>query len=308
MAWVNAEDAASLAGGLAAVAEAAGLAGQGGGDPGRVVRHWLEAGGDRCLLVFDNAADPDLLRPYLPAAGAARVLVTSNRQSVADLGDPVGVEVFTPAEAVAFLAGRTGLADPAGAGELADELGFLPLALAQAAAVIRGQRLTYGTYLERLRALPVEQYLTRGPGQPYPHGMAEAVLLSLQAVRAGDQAGACGGVLEVLSVLSAAGVRRDLLYAAGQAGMLTDGGRAGSARRWWMRRWGGWRRGRCWPSAWTARPWPRTAWCCGWSGIPWPSRGGWRRCAGPPPRCWTRARVPWRAHRTALRSGMFPSR
>ena len=66
--WVNAEDEAGLAGGLAAVAEAAGLAVP-GGDPGRAVRRWLEAGGERCLLVFDNANDPDLLRPYLPAAG-----------------------------------------------------------------------------------------------------------------------------------------------------------------------------------------------------------------------------------------------
>ena len=196
VAWVNAEDAASLAGGLAAVAEAAGLAGQGGGDPGRAVRHWLEASGDRCLLVFDNAADADVLRPYLPVAGAARVVVTSNRQSVADLGTGVGVEVFTPGEAAAFLAGRTGLADPAGAGELAEELGYLPLALAQAAAVIRGQHLAYGTYLERLRALPVAEYLTRGPGQPYPHGVAEAVLLSLDGGAGPDRAGACGGVME----------------------------------------------------------------------------------------------------------------
>jgi len=224
VAWVNTEDPASLAGGLAAVAEAAGLAGQGGGDPGRAVRHWLEAGGDRCLLVFDNATDADALRPYLPVAGAARVLVTSNRQSVAELGASVGVEVFTPAEAAAFLAERTGLADLAGAGELAEELGYLPLALAQAAAVIRGQHLAYGTYLERLRALPVGEYLTRGPGQPYSHGVAEAVLLSLEAIRASDRAGACAGVMEVLSVLSAAGVRRDLLHAAGQAGVLADGG------------------------------------------------------------------------------------
>ena len=72
---------------------------------------------------------------------------------------------------------------------VAAELGFLPLGLAQAAAVIRGQRLGYGTYLERLRALPVAQYLTREPGLPYPHGVAEAVLLSLEAVRAGDRAG-----------------------------------------------------------------------------------------------------------------------
>ena len=219
VAWINAEDAAGLAGGLAAVAEALQLAVP-GGDPGRAVRHWLEADGARCLLVFDNANDPDLLRPYLPAAGSARVLVTSNRGSVADLGEAVGVEVFTPAEAAGFLASRTGLADPAGAGELAEELGFLPLGLAQAAAVIRGQRLPYATYLERLRALPVAGYLTRQEGQPYPHGVAEAVLLSLAAVRDGDRTGACPGVLELMCVLSAAGVRRDLLHAAGQAGAL----------------------------------------------------------------------------------------
>ena len=224
VAWVNAEDPAAFAAGLAAVAEAARLAGQRGGDPGRMVRHWLEAGGEQCLLVFDNAVDPDLLRPYLPSAGAARVLITSNRQSVAGLGALVGVEVFTPVEAAAFLTERTGLADSAGAGELAEELGFLPLALAQAAAVIRGQRLEYSTYLERLRSLPVGEYLTRGPGQPYDHGVAEAVLLSLQAVRANDQSGSCGRVLELLSVLSTAGVRRDLLHAAGEVGALAGDG------------------------------------------------------------------------------------
>jgi hypothetical protein len=54
VAWVNAENTASLLAGLAAVAEAAGLAGQvtgqGAGDAGRVVRHWLEANGERRLV------------------------------------------------------------------------------------------------------------------------------------------------------------------------------------------------------------------------------------------------------------------
>jgi hypothetical protein len=225
VAWVNAEDPASLAGGLAAVAEAAGLSSQDGGDPGLAVRHWLEAEGKRCLLVFDNATDADGLRRYLPVAGAARVLITSNRGSVADLGEPVGVVVFTPDEAAAYLAGRTGLPDAGEAGKVAAELGFLPLALAQAAAVIRDQRLGYGTYLGRLRALPVAEYLTRQKGQPYPHGVAEAVLLSLEAVQAGDRGGTCGGVMELMCVLSAAGVRRDLLHVAGRVGAL--GGRSG---------------------------------------------------------------------------------
>ena len=58
VAWVNAEDTASLLGGLAAVAEAAGLAERGTGQDaaaaGRVVRRRLETDGDRCLIVFDT--------------------------------------------------------------------------------------------------------------------------------------------------------------------------------------------------------------------------------------------------------------
>ncbi len=225
VAWVNASDPGSALAGLAGVAEAAGLTSQGtGGDVGLVVRHWLEADGDRRLIVFDNATDADALRPYVPAGGKAQVLITSNRQSVANLGASVGVEVFSKSEALAFLADRTGLADTAGAEAVAAELGYLPLALAQAAAVIAAQHLSYGTYLDRLWALPAEEYLVRGAGQPYPHGVVEAVLLSLNAVLAGDQAEVCTGVMEFMAVLSAAGVRRELLNEAGRAGVLVDGG------------------------------------------------------------------------------------
>ena len=230
VAWVNAGDRSNLLAGLAAVAEAAGLTGRAAADAGLAVRHWLEADGDRRLIVFDDATDADLLRPYLPAGGAARVLITSNRRSVANLGTQVGVKVLTKDEAVAFLADRTGHADTAGAEAVAAELGYLPLALAQAAAVIAAQHLAYGTYLDRLRDKPVDEYLTREEGQPYPHGVAEAVLLSLDAVRAGDRSGVGIRVMQITAVLSAAGVRRDMIYDAGQAGVLVTGKRRRAAK------------------------------------------------------------------------------
>jgi tetratricopeptide (TPR) repeat protein len=226
VAWVNAGNIGSLLAGLAAVAEAAGLSGGGTGqdtgDPGQAVRRRLEADGDRCLVVFADASDPDVLRPFIPAVGAARVLITSTRQSVASLGASIRVDPFTAEEAVAFLTGQTGLADDAGAAALAAELGYLPLALAAAVAVIAGQHLTYAAYLERLWATRPGERLVRG--DPYPRGVAEAVLLSLRAVRAADWTGVCIGAMEILAVLSAAGVRRELLHAAGQAGMLASGG------------------------------------------------------------------------------------
>ncbi len=224
VAWVNAEDQAGVLAGLAEVAAALGLAAGDAVAAGRAVRHRLEADGERCLLVFDNATDPGVLRPFLPAAGQCRVIITSNYQPVASLGAGLAVDVFSEAEALTFLAARTGQADAAGARALAEEVGCLPLALAQAAAVIAAQHLSYGTYLDRLRRLPVADLLAAEEAGQYPRGIAAAVLLALDGVRAGEQGGACAAVMDLVAVLSAAGVRRPLLHAAAREGLADRDG------------------------------------------------------------------------------------
>ena len=152
------------------------------------------------------------------------MVITSNQLETGGLGAPVSVDVFTELEALAFLAERTGRSNDTGARELAAEVGFLPLALAQAAAVIAAQHLGYPTYLARLRTVPVRDYLKRAAGEPYPHGAAEAIVLALDAAADADPAGLCRGLIDVAALLSAAGVSRQLLYAAGQQGLLTHPG------------------------------------------------------------------------------------
>ena len=229
VAWVNAAETGSLQAGLAAVAEATGLTDGGSGrdiaDAGQAVRHLLESDGDRCLLVFDDVPDPEVLRPFVPADGKAQVLITSTRQPTANLATAVPVDVFSANEALSFLTRRTGLDDEAGAAAMAAALGHLPLALALAAPVIRGQRHGYARYLDRLQGIPTEVFLTGDDGQPYPHGVARAVPLSLAAIRAADKTGMCTRVIEIMAVLSAAGVRRELLHLVGRAGVLASGGR-----------------------------------------------------------------------------------
>jgi tetratricopeptide (TPR) repeat protein len=151
------------------------------------------------------------------------VVVTSSRRSAVGLGTPVAVDVFSDSEALAFLNERTGLDEGTGARELAAELGWLPLGLAQAAALIAREHLDYRTYLQRLRALPVTSYLGRVEGDAYPYRLAEAVVLSLRAAEESDRSGICGRLMRLVSVLAETGVPRRMLHLAASVGMLGYG-------------------------------------------------------------------------------------
>ena len=116
---------------------------------------WLAGTSRRWLLVLDDVTDPtDLQGLWPPATAAGRVLVTTRRRDAALLAGRTVIDVgaFTPNEASAYLTVKLGdhSARLDEAAELAADLGYLPLALAQAAAYIVDQDLTCGGYRRRL--------------------------------------------------------------------------------------------------------------------------------------------------------------
>jgi DNA-binding SARP family transcriptional activator len=211
--WVNAESRDSLLGDLARVATAAGVADPEGdsAESARRLRDHLTVRASESLLVLDNAADPDLLRPFLPAAGSTQVVITSTSHAFTEFGTPVDVSEFSRDESLGYLAIRTGLGDRDGAAAVAEELGDLPLGLAQASAVIAGQRMTYQEYLQRLRQVPVARLLGRLPGGDYPRATAAALLLNVAAAEEEDLLGLTGRLLRVVAVLAAEGAHRRML-------------------------------------------------------------------------------------------------
>jgi tetratricopeptide (TPR) repeat protein len=110
----------------------------------------------RVLVVCDNAADADQVRPLLPDAPGCLALVTS-RQTLPALtaAVPVTLDVLPPADAYALLAEMLGAhrvaAEPAAAAEVARLCAYLPLALRIAAANLNDAE-TIAAYAARLAA------------------------------------------------------------------------------------------------------------------------------------------------------------
>jgi DNA-binding SARP family transcriptional activator len=100
--------------------------------------------GKRLLLMLDNAASPDQVRPLLPGTATTVVLVTSRSTltglSVREGAHRITLSALPPGDAVALVSRivgqRRATAEPAAVAELAELCGYLPLALR-----IAGQRV-----------------------------------------------------------------------------------------------------------------------------------------------------------------------
>jgi tetratricopeptide (TPR) repeat protein len=121
------------------------------GVPGQQIPHDLAArtaayrgrlAGTRTLVVLDNAADADQVRPLLPETAGCPTLVTSRRDLAALLPTTYAtLDAFTADDAVAFLTRSAAEVpvgtDPRAAARIAHRCGYLPLALGLATGHIR---------------------------------------------------------------------------------------------------------------------------------------------------------------------------
>lgn len=185
--WIPADQTALVRSTLAALAPRLGLS-----DilPGRVedavvaVLDALRRGQpfDRWLLIFDNADHPELLREFMPY-GPGHVIVTSRNRDWARVVDALEVDVFTREESRTYLKRRVPGISPVDADRLADELGDLPLALEQAAALLAETVMTAGVYLDLLAEEGDRVLGENPPPTDYPLPVAAAWSLSVTRLR-----------------------------------------------------------------------------------------------------------------------------
>jgi len=144
---------------------------------------------DRWLLVFDNAENPSDLIGWLPG-GPGHVLITSLAAAPrwSGLAVPVEIPVMTRAESVAMLRHQVNGLPEDDADRVADAVGDLPLALAQAAAYLVGG-MSAERYTGLLADRPTKVLNQRLP-LSHPASLPAVTQLGLDLLRREDRAAA----------------------------------------------------------------------------------------------------------------------
>ena len=156
--WVNAESSHTLMGAYSSFAHKNGLVDKEVSEKDIILEavwNWMTKHKD-WLFIYDNAEDEKSLYEYLPKKDNGHILITSRYTNWRKLGEEIRIDVFVQDEAVDFLIKSTGIKDRKSATMLAYELGYLPLALDQAAAYIANNKITYEEYIYLFKKYKLE--------------------------------------------------------------------------------------------------------------------------------------------------------
>ena len=166
------------------------------------------------LVVFDNVENLDDLKDLTPEGSGVRALITTTRHL--DWGSlgwlPLKVGVFEREQSITLLCQRTGDTHRDAADQIADSLGDLPVAVAQAAATAKSGQYSLSNYLERLSNHPLESSISHLEGDDYPDAVGVALFMAyeqaLEQLRTKhpQQESIATSLLGILSLLAASGV------------------------------------------------------------------------------------------------------
>ena len=180
----------------------------------RLLDQLRSANGSNSLFVFNNVENPDDLRDLIPEGAGVRTLITTTRHLDRDgLGWlRLTVGSFEREQSISLLCERTGDTRREAADRIADAIGDLPVAIAQAAATAKQGGYSLSDYLDRLSRHPLESSISRLEGDDYPNAVGIALLMAYEQVleqfrtKHPQQERIAVSLLDTLSLLAASGV------------------------------------------------------------------------------------------------------
>ena len=214
VAWINAASKEQVRSGLIELAGRLGIETQGRNEESIIEQCFshLESGepSDR-LIVFDNVKDINDLIKLVPRGDGLRVVVTTTN----DCGwknqswESIKVGVFSREDSIKCLLRITDSEDLEAADAVAQKLGDLPLAIAQAGATACAEDWTLKKYLVRLKRYSSSRVIKPVRGDSYTEEVYKALLMAVDAALkelGGDEREVARRQLDGLAVLAQSGV------------------------------------------------------------------------------------------------------
>ncbi|MEV8373075.1 FxSxx-COOH system tetratricopeptide repeat protein [Kribbella sp. NPDC056861] len=208
VAWLPGEEQQSFIAAMSALAVKSGVAEPNqlkSEDAAKALRDILAASTEKVLLIIDNGEDPDFIRNWIPATGNIEVIITTTNRDFSTFGDLIEIDSYSRDQSKEYLKGVTGLPSDKNTELIAEIFGDHPLALSQAAAVIKRQNISYAEYVTKLGARSLAENLPRLAGDPYPRETVAAIEIAVETAAPASRYPFAREMIQTIAILSADG-------------------------------------------------------------------------------------------------------
>lgn len=171
------------------------------------------------VIIFDNVENINDLTNLIPEGDGLRVIATTTNRIgwTQQTWQTINVGMLTQKEASNLLLKHTESQDESSANKIAELLGALPLAIAQAAATASNNNWSLKQYLEQFKKYRSDKMLLRAPGDSYEEETSLAIALAIESTLANLEDNiqiAARYILNCLAILAHTGVPTDWLLLA----------------------------------------------------------------------------------------------